>query len=321
MDRYETESRNPYYMNSQWYEALNREQGRVQSELSSLLKRLDFEELESEYLNKVNEDDFGGQFTANFDVGQLTELTNAAYNEYLINPTEANKAYAEELAYLLKTYTENNEAALNDDGAVFPWLSKSAAGYLPQLGHQLEYGVGYSLVGGGTGAIAGSVIPGIGTVSGTMAGLKSGYVYGVGKHSFEQVRGSVFRTMIEAGIDEETARAAAMDEALVSALIEASEAGVDVLTLGLNGLLGKIGNAAGRKAVALLGKYGINLLSESAEEGKQELVSYANLDRVKNGTYDPNANIVDRTLDLAFDSGKTFLDAVSGKNSDARKQI
>ena len=38
MERYEIESRDPYYMNSQWYEALNREQRRVQGQLSELLE-------------------------------------------------------------------------------------------------------------------------------------------------------------------------------------------------------------------------------------------------------------------------------------------
>ena len=154
-----------------------------------------------------------------------------------------------------------------------------------------------------------------------MTGFKGGYVAGVGVHSYEQVRGAAYRTMIEHGIDHETARAAAMDEAVVSALIEAADAGVDVLTFGLNSVLGNIGNAAARKAITLLGKYGINVLGEGTEEGLQQSVSYANLDRVQRGDYDPNANGFERVWDLIAGSGNTLGDAVTGRDTTARDQI
>ena len=93
-------------MNTQWYEALDQERGRVEGQLSALLEQHPALEQAKEYLSKVNEDDFTGQFTANFDVGQLMEMVNAAYNEYLIDPTAANKAFADDLAYVLKAYIE-----------------------------------------------------------------------------------------------------------------------------------------------------------------------------------------------------------------------
>ena len=80
-------------------------------------------------------------------------------------------------------------------------------------------------------------------------------------------------------------------------------------------------NAAVRKAITLLGKYGINIASESSEEGLQQSVSYANLDRVQRGDYDPNANGFERVWDLIAGSGNTLGDAVTGRDTTARDQI
>ena len=154
-----------------------------------------------------------------------------------------------------------------------------------------------------------------------MRGFKGGYVAGVGKHSYEQVRGAVYRELIKSGVDEETARAAATDEAVISALIESADAGADVLTLGLNSTLGSIGNAAARKAVTLLGKYGINVLGETTEEGLQQSVSIANRNRVRRGEYNPDASWIERGWDLLTNSGETIREAVTDKDPDAASEI
>ena len=162
MARYEFESNDSHFMNSQWYDALSREESRVREQLSAIQEQYPSLEQAVElkkYLTKINDDDFLGQSAASFDVGQLTELTNAAYSQYLTDPTADNKAYADYLNSVLKTYIENNTAALNSEDAIFPLFSQTAAGYLPQLGHQLESGVGYGIVGAGGGAAVGSVVP------------------------------------------------------------------------------------------------------------------------------------------------------------------
>ena len=57
------------------------------------------------------------------------------------------------------------------------------------------------------------------------------------------------------------------------------------------------------------------------EEGLQQSVSHANLDRVQSGEYDPDASLFDRVWNLIAGSGDVLWDAISGKDSEAWKEI
>ena len=283
------------------------------AELAELQKELERREKLTQYASDVNKDNFWGRAESNFDVGQLTELVNEAYSNYLWNPTADNKAYAEQLAATLQQYQENNAAALDDEG----WISKTAAGYLPQLGHQLETGIGGAALGGAAGAGVGSLIPGIGTATGGLWGARGGYVAGTGAYSFNTMRGAAYRELIEMGVDEATARAAATDEAVISALIEMVDAGIDLATLGT----AKIASTPVRKVATALASYGINIGTEGLEEGAQQAVSIANRDRVESGEYDPTNDLWGKLTGLGFDAAGTVADAITGENPDARKEI
>ena len=132
-------------------------------------------------------------------------------------------------------------------------------------------------------------------------GLKTGITAASGLYSYGNMRGAAFRELISSGVDEETARAAASDEALISGLIEMADTGIDLATLGIGKLINNVGKfglkqtakqvakegteaateKSIKKVVSALGKYGLNIAQEAAEEGSQEIVSIANQGRWK----------------------------------------
>lgn len=283
--------------------------------LESELENIKFNRKYDEYQDKTYDDTFTGQFGANYTAGRLNQDSSLAWNDYLMNPTEENKVRAEAIDELLTRFQENNAAALDDDGAVLPWISKSAANYLPQLIDQTKY----SAAGGITGAVAGSVIPGVGTA----LGAKAGIVSGSGLYSYQTMRGAAYSGLLDLGVDEETARAAANDEAVISSLIEMADTGVDIATLGVGKLLNLIGKGgvkavaggaaegAAKKLLKGLAGYGLNIGGEMMEEATQEAVSIANERRMANGETG--------ILNLANDAARTFTGSITGKESDENR--
>ena len=246
-------------------------------------------------------DTFTGQFSANFNVGRLTQDESLAWNDYLNDPTPDNRAYAEAIGELLGEYVDKNGGVLDEEGQIAPWLSKSLANYLPQFFDQTKAQVEGGLLGGAAGFAVGTAVPGIGNAAGLAKGVKTGVVAASGKYSYDTMRGAAFKTLLDLGLPEEQARDAANDEATISAMIEMGDTAIDILTLGGGKLLntatkggakalaGKLGEREGAKAVmkflGLTGvKYGLNILSEGLEEETQEAVSMANEDRVLDGT-------------------------------------
>lgn len=103
-------------------------------------------------------------------------------------------------------------------------------------------------------------------------------------------------------------------EALLSAILEGGDAVVDMLTLGIGkGIAALVGQpakaaatSAGRKALSVLGKYGINVASEGAQEWVQEGVSSANAAREGTGA-----------LNLIGETAGQIGRAVSGQDPEA----
>ena len=177
------------------------------------------------------DDDFLGQFWASYDMGRLGQDEALAWNDYLNNPTPQNRRYAEAVSEQAYLYQLRNRKALDDD-AILPWITQDLARYIPQFIDQNIAGV-KGLVGG---AATGTVIP----IIGTAVGGKIGYVAGRAAYGYDTMRGIAFKNLLDAGLDEETARAAANDEAFISSLIEGGDAAVDLLTLGGGKLIGSI---------------------------------------------------------------------------------
>lgn len=255
----------------------------------------------TKYMDTTNDDTFTGQFAANYRMGRLGQDVNEAFNRYLNNPSDENRDYAFALAALEKQFAENNADALDDDGAVLPWISKSAANYLPQFWDQTKAQA--------AGALAGSLVghPLIGASAGSAL------------ESYSQMRGAAYRNLIDAGVDEETALAAANDEAFISALIEGGSTYLSWIMLGGTKALNAIGSAAaksgsqniavktitnlfgdatgkaaqkaaaeaakttGRRALEALGGYALDVAGEGLEEVLQEAVSIGNEQRPGEG--------------------------------------
>ncbi len=285
------------------------------------------------YSDVVKNDDFLGQTAANYRYAELSREADYAWSNYIDNPTEENKQIAYAYSALAKDYAENNAKALDDENVQASWISKTAAGYMPQFIDQLAPqalggGIGY-LVGGNAGASIG-------------AGLATSV------QSYKVISGSIFRTLLENGVDEETALEAAKDEALISGIIEGGETALSFLALGGGKALSAIKKAAtgavaketAGKATSFIGRmlthsaakkaasavsqpvwktagkaaigYGANIFSERMEEWLQEGVSIANEDRTLNGKTDGR---------LLSDSAKLWWDAATGKKPEEKAQM
>ena len=266
---------------------------------------------------KTYDDNFIGQFGASYTLGRLTQDESLAWNKYLDNPTEENRAYAEAIGQVISAFQLENQEVLADD-ATLPWVSQSLANYLPQFADQVKYGA----VGAVSGGTVGSVIP----VLGTAAGIKAGITAASGVYSYQTMRGAAFKTLLDLGVPEDVARAAANDEAVVSSAIEMADTGIDILTMGgkevIAALTGGAAKTAAKKGaesavkkfLKAMGKYGFNVAREWAEEATQQAVSIANANRVETG--DMNG-----ILDLAGDAAKVFGKALWDKEDQNRAEI
>lgn len=291
----------------------------------------------SEYGNVVNKDDFSGQWRANYRSNELSREADKAMNEYLRNPTEENRQIAYAYDAFVREYMKNNEDALDDEGAVLPWFSRDLAGYLPQFKDQiLPETIGYGL--------------GMLFTDGSQVGGSVGAAMATYSQSYDVIRGSVYRTLLAEGFDEETALQAADDEALISSLIESGETAVSWLLAGSGKAWGAIKGAAqtsvakgstngavkfiaglgtkstgkaatkAAKAVAtpmwktgakIVGGVGVNGFTEYGEEFLQQGVSIANRDRLANNTGD---NLWEAT-------GEVIKDVATGKNPEALSEM
>lgn len=291
-----------------------------EEEMERAEKRLE----QAEYLEKYGErtytedggkfSDFWNQFRANWDASRIDIDANLAYNEYLKDPTSTNLAMAMALSDLGTNFQTRNGAVLDEEGQVLPWISDSLAGYGPQLIDQVGASAKGAAAAIPAGALAGSVVPGVGTLTGALWAGRGGIVAGSGKYSYDTMRGAAFRQLVEAGVDYETARQAAGDEAVISALIEMADTGIDIFTLGIGSALKMAGKGAaktatktaGKRLATALGKYGLNIGGEMGQEFLQQGVSYANLHRDDTGLWD-----------LAKETWGVTKDAITGKNPEA----
>ncbi len=294
----------------------------------------------TEFSNVVNEDNFGGQWRANYRSNELSREADKAMDEYLSNPTEKNKEIAYAYDALAREYAKNNEKALDDENVKASWLTKSVAGYLPQFKDQILP----ELVGGGIGLAAGSL------VGAPNVGMSIGAGIGTFSQSYGVIRGSVFRILLSEGVDEETALNAANDEALINSIIESGETALSWLAAGGGKALSAIGNAAkasvakgstnaATKVVANLAskatnraatkaaasvaspawKTGVktaagivgNSLTEYGEEFLQQGVSIANKERALSGS---DESLVSKT-------GKLLKGVAGGTNHEARTEM
>lgn len=319
-----------------------------------------------EYVNKYNgktyteiedADSFGDywknfwqQGGANKTLGRIGQDTNKAFGTYASSNKQVDEDYAKALAEVEGNFIDRNAAVLDEEGQVLPWLSKTAAGYLPQLGDQIKAGAIGAIPGAVAGFFAGNPIQ----------GARIGASAGTAVESFNLMRGAAFRELLNAGVDEETARAASLDEGFISALIEGGSTYASLGLMGVGKAASAFGNAAttavanGSKSAALktianifgkattktaakaaaktattaatksfwatvgkVGKgaalYGLNAAQEMGEEGLQKGVSIANMNRAKDGETGAG--------NLLWETMKTFGNVIVGKDSESASAI
>ena len=276
------------------------------------------------YQDTRKDDTFFGQFGASYDVGQMGQDEGLAWSRYLDNPTPENRAYAEAIGQVRAQYVQRNADALDGDAAL-PWSSQDLAGYLPQRKGQIIAGLEGAAGMGTAGAVLGSAVPGIGTATGAVKGANAGYTAGRAKYGYDVSRGMAFKLLLDAGVPEDKARAAAGDEAVLTAITEAADAGLDLLTLGGGTLLKKLAGggakAAGTAAESALKQifktlagYGVNILGEGAQEWFQEGISIANQNRVQSGD---SAGL----LDLTGRTAGQAMHALTGQDPEGLAQM
>ncbi|MBQ6944208.1 MAG: hypothetical protein IJN43_07750, partial [Ruminococcus sp.] len=292
----------------------------------------------------ANEDNFVGQWRANYRNNELSREADKAMSEYIMNPTEENKQIAYAYDAFAKEYAKNNEKALDEENVKASWLTKSMAGYLPQFKDQIVP----ELVGGGIGLLAGSA------VGAPKVGMSVGAGLGTYSQTYDVMRGSVYRALLAEGVDEEVALKAAEDEALISSLIESGETALSWLLAGGGKAISAISGAAkasvakgstnaATKFVADLATKGLNKTATNAakavtqplwktglrtvggivgnaateylEEFTQGAVSEANRERALSGTP------VGGKGQLVKGAGKVISDAVTGKNPEVLAEL
>lgn len=257
--------------------------------------------LQEKYGTAVFDDDFVGQFRANFGMGRISEELNQAVSDYMDNPTEENWQYITSLRILLDNMQKNNTAALDDENVQAGWLSKTIANYLPQFWNQTKASAAPIAMS----VAAGALVAGI---PGAFGGLKVGTTIGSGLYSYDNMRGAAFLNLIETGVDESVAKKAAEDEAIISSLVEMSDTAVDMFTMlpGISTAKKFVADKAGKIAVGeltkTLAKYGLNVGQEYGEEWFQEIISMANQARIARGDVDggPGA-LIQETIRLVND--------------------
>ena len=248
-------------------------------------------------------------------LGRMSQDSSMAWSDYLESPTEENRRKAETIDQLITQFRGNNGETLADDGTL-TLISQDFANYLPQLVDQIKYEAAGALV-----ALPTAVIPGVGA-----KGIKAAVVAASGIYAYKNMQGAAFKSLLEAGVDEETAKNAANNEALISSIIEMADTAISLALTGggkaidaLSGgtvstlksqvtkLVGK--NRATRFMTGLL-KYLTNIISEGLEEATQESVSIANEE-------DPHVG----KLELAKNAWGVFLDTVTNEDSENRDRV
>lgn len=202
----------------EWRAAMS-EQVKAENDLKELKRSKALYDNITEFGNVVNEDDFFGQWRANYRSKELSEDSAKAFSAYMDNPNDENKEIA--LAYdaFVKEYMKNNEKALDDEGQVLPLLSDNFASYLAQQKGSAGTAIPLGLAGAAVGLLGGA--------AGVKAGWTAGYSIGSGINSYDVIRGSLFSELISYGLDEESAKKLANDDAIIEALIESGETAKD----------------------------------------------------------------------------------------------
>ena len=90
--------------------------------------------------------------------------------------------------------------------------------------------------------------------------MQAGAIAGSGVYSYNQMRGAAYKGLIDAGVPERLAMAAATDEAVVSSLIEMADTGLDVAMLGFS----QLASSLTQKGVKTLAKKGAERVAQSA---------------------------------------------------------
>lgn len=268
------------------------------AERLQLADKIEWLDYVDNYTGKKYDDNFFGQYKANRAIGRLSQDSSLYWNAYLDDPSEENRRMAETADEMIQKLSIVNSETLADDGTL-PWISKDLANYMPQFWDQLKYKAG--------GTLAGAAL-----TLGNPWGARAGYAAGSAVYGYQTMRGAAFRELIKAGMDEDTARAAANDEAVISSLIEAGDAVLDLALLGAGSAIDLatkggatavknwLSKAAGKnvvtKLLTALGKYALNAGGEYLEESTQEAVSIANQERDSSSILDLAARAISTYL-------------------------
>ncbi|MBR6720437.1 MAG: HNH endonuclease [Clostridia bacterium] len=195
----------------------------------------ELEEIEKE-IEKHKNKKYDGIFATiylNYLVSDLNIEKNKKGNDYAKSGKAYEFALAAKYDELIGNIVSNNEEQMEGSNALEELLA-SGASYLPQGIEQAKTALPYMIVG-----VA---------LTGSLSGIKAGYVAGSMQFSYEQTMGSTIYELTEMGLSFEDAKRLANNSAFASSMIEGIDSVIDVITWG-RGKIGKI-TLEGAKKIA-----------------------------------------------------------------------
>ncbi|MBQ7567025.1 MAG: hypothetical protein IJT18_07880 [Oscillospiraceae bacterium] len=223
------------------------------------------------------------QFGVNYLLGDIGNDTSLAWADYMDVGSEWNRRYADALETLADHAMKQNapalEAAQADDGTIFNGIRKAVVNEVAQNLPQQVYLAKAKIVGGLIGAAT------LWWALGPKDAAKYGSAIASGGAMDRLIRGSTYKELIDAGVDDETARTMARNDAVIQGVIESADTLADWALLGGSaalkalGIGGKAALTAAKPLFQRIGvsllKWGFNLEEEGYEEFIQELSTIA----------------------------------------------
>lgn len=234
-------------------------------------------------------------YASDINLGSLQVKRNSAWDKYMTTGSSSDKNIAEYYDRQLELYQLDN-----------PDIGKQTfsgtANYLPQLGYYTQKNLPAMAV---AGVVAGLTYGLTKDPKLTAAAAKS--TYGAGAiatgfdATYEQTRGGEFGDMVRLGIPEDIARQSASNSAVWQSIIEEAETAKDIYTL----FKMPQSKATTDALQEFLKAWGMNIISEGAEEGSQSIVGFLyEKDAMNRAGLDTSSYTAEEMLGQAWEEAK-----------------
>lgn len=212
---------------------------------------------------------------ADFQYAQLSLDSDLAWNKYLESGSLIDKQKAQDIDRQLDEFMAKNDYKVGNA----PLFLSPNAQYLPQMGYYLSENVPAGIAAGAVGLVtAGGVfyVTKEPSTSLTWGGRAAKATYDIASlgTSFEATRkmtaGSLFKTLIDMGVNEDIAKQAAQSSAVQQALVETGSGAIQNAAEWVIATFVPGSSVVSKAGKAVLSSKGLDVLTESLEEYIQE---------------------------------------------------